>query len=597
MPPHVVILGGGISGLAAAYVLRRCAQAPLRVTLVENSSRLGGWLHSFRSGGDSLFEAGGRGLRPRNGGIAGLRLVEDLGLQPFALPSSRSATTRFLLRGGSLQALPTSTAGALTSSLVRPVILSAWRDLLQSPCSEQDETVDSFVTRHLGPHAAQVLFNALLGGIYAGDSTKLSVRSVFPVLWDLQQAHGSLSRAIAAKAFRSALDRSSSVASTGAPSEAVEALFSEKLGPNPSEFISTCAKATSVSFTHGVSTLTHALEFALLRHGEDGPKADEAVRAALWPHPRDLSWLQRTPPPPTASERALVGFSQRGCEVKIEKCTRATAIRTSLSREGVDVHCLRDGDPVPVVLRADRVISALPASALAEVLEASTGAEDGTKPAISALRSIPFASVAAVNLAWRGHVKDAAKRGFGYLVPACERLDGPLPGVLGMVFDSDVFPGQARILADAATRRVHGSSILTDAGIPDPDTRVTVMIGGATWPDVSALSSDELISIAQRAARAHVGITSEPCEAVPNVAHSAIPQYTISHHERVAAAEDGVRKQFGGRVQIIGNSFRGVGISDCLSGAIAAADQVLSTLSPAASGAEATGTRATALHG
>ncbi|XP_060054100.1 protoporphyrinogen oxidase isoform X2 [Erinaceus europaeus] len=105
----VVVLGGGISGLAACFHLTRGARPP-KVVLVEASERLGGWIHSVRGPDGAVFELGPRGIRPAGElGARTLLLVSELGLESEVLPvpgHHPAARNRFLYVDGSLHALP-----------------------------------------------------------------------------------------------------------------------------------------------------------------------------------------------------------------------------------------------------------------------------------------------------------------------------------------------------------------------------------------------------------------------------------------------------------------------------------------------------------
>lgn len=105
----VVVLGGGISGLAASYYLSR-APCPPKVVLVEGSERLGGWIRSVRGPDGAIFELGPRGIRPAGAlGARTLLLVSELGLDSEVLPvrgDHPAAQNRFLYVGGALHALP-----------------------------------------------------------------------------------------------------------------------------------------------------------------------------------------------------------------------------------------------------------------------------------------------------------------------------------------------------------------------------------------------------------------------------------------------------------------------------------------------------------
>lgn len=152
----VVVLGGGISGLAASYHLSRAPRPP-KVVLVEGSERLGGWIRSVRGPGGAVFELGPRGIRPAGAlGARTLLMVSELGLDSEVLPvrgDHPAAQNRFLYVGGALHALPTGFRGLLRPSppFSKPLFWAGLRELIKPRGKEPDETVHSFVQRRLGP--------------------------------------------------------------------------------------------------------------------------------------------------------------------------------------------------------------------------------------------------------------------------------------------------------------------------------------------------------------------------------------------------------------------------------------------------------------
>ncbi|XP_005400314.1 PREDICTED: protoporphyrinogen oxidase [Chinchilla lanigera] len=193
----VVVLGGGISGLAASYYLSR-ASCPPKVVLVEGSKRLGGWIRSIRGPGGAIFELGPRGIRPA--GVLGaqtLLLVSELGLDSEVLPvrgDHPAARNRFLYVGGALHLLPTGLRGLLRPSppFSKPLFWAGLRDLTKPRGKEPDETVHSFAQRRLGPEVASLAMDSLCRGVFAGNSRELSVRSCFPSLFQAEQSHRSV---------------------------------------------------------------------------------------------------------------------------------------------------------------------------------------------------------------------------------------------------------------------------------------------------------------------------------------------------------------------------------------------------------------------
>nr|XP_020029949.1 protoporphyrinogen oxidase isoform X3 [Castor canadensis] len=193
----VVVLGGGISGLAACYHLSR-APCPPKVVLVEASKRLGGWIRSVRGPDGAIFELGPRGIRPAGAlGARTLLLVSELGLDSEVLPvrgDHPAARNRFLYVGGALHPLPSGLRGILRPSppFSKPLFWAGLRELMKPRGKEPDETVHSFAQRRLGPEVASLAMDSLCRGVFAGNSRELSIRSCFPSLFQAEQTHRSI---------------------------------------------------------------------------------------------------------------------------------------------------------------------------------------------------------------------------------------------------------------------------------------------------------------------------------------------------------------------------------------------------------------------
>ncbi|KAL8860401.1 MAG: hypothetical protein Q9178_003060 [Gyalolechia marmorata] len=204
---NVAVLGGGITGLASAYYLAQ--QLPnAQVTLIEGSSRLGGWLHSKQidvGNGKVVFEQGPRTLRPsRPNGWVTLDLIRDLGLESQVLMTSKesvAAQNRFIYFPDHLVRLPgpgSSILNILYSMFTEPLyknMFSASLTELFKPAranSIDDESIGSFISRRFKSSLADNLVSAGIHGIYAGDIYQLSVRSIMPFLWYAEEAANSV---------------------------------------------------------------------------------------------------------------------------------------------------------------------------------------------------------------------------------------------------------------------------------------------------------------------------------------------------------------------------------------------------------------------
>ncbi len=186
----VVIIGGGISGLALAHDLGR-RSPELSVLVLERGQRPGGTLRTIERDGFRA-EAGPNGFLDR--GTDTLDLVERLGLSEELTQASPAAKHRFIQSNGSLVPLPEGPGAFLKSPVLTPK--GRARALLEpfiGPAEPgTEETLTQFVSRRLGAEVAQTLADAFVTGIFAGDPEQLSVDAAFPRLRALEQAHGSL---------------------------------------------------------------------------------------------------------------------------------------------------------------------------------------------------------------------------------------------------------------------------------------------------------------------------------------------------------------------------------------------------------------------
>ena len=192
---QVVVVGGGITGLACAHRLLRSG---VDVLLLEASAGTGGKIETVREGGYQ-FEAGPNTLmcgRPE------LRqLISELGLEGQMVPSAPSAKQRYIAKHGTLMPLPTRPIELLRSPLlgVRGVMRAAG-DLRRSRVSAlSPESAAEFVRRRFGARALENLAAPFLTGVYAGDVERLEAASVLRRLVDAERKHGSVIRGMLAE--------------------------------------------------------------------------------------------------------------------------------------------------------------------------------------------------------------------------------------------------------------------------------------------------------------------------------------------------------------------------------------------------------------
>jgi protoporphyrinogen/coproporphyrinogen III oxidase len=192
-----IIIGGGITGLAAAFEL---AQRSIPFTLFEASPRLGGLIRTEHVDGFTI-EAGPDSVLAQK--PAAIELCEALGLGS-RLISTTLPRTAFVLRDGRLHALPSPSVLGIPTTLggILGYGLLPWHArvrLALEPLiprqTPEDESVASFFRRRFGDATVDLVASPLLGGIHAGDIEQLSMRSLFPRFLDAEARRGSVLRA------------------------------------------------------------------------------------------------------------------------------------------------------------------------------------------------------------------------------------------------------------------------------------------------------------------------------------------------------------------------------------------------------------------
>ena len=194
----VIVVGGGISGLATAFLLRKRAEEAgidLDVTLLEKEERVGGKIWSIKEEG-YLCEWGPNGFldsKPQT-----LDLCRDLGAAERLLRSNDNARKRFIYTGGALNRLPENGPMFLKSGLISwpGKLRLALEPFIPKRTDGADETLASFGRRRLGEEALQKLIAPMVSGIFAGNPETMSLRSCFPRIAELEDQYGSLVRAM-----------------------------------------------------------------------------------------------------------------------------------------------------------------------------------------------------------------------------------------------------------------------------------------------------------------------------------------------------------------------------------------------------------------
>ena len=207
-PLEVAVIGGGITGLAAANRLLELAReqgAPLpSMRLLESTSRIGGAVLTERLG-EYLLEGGPDTLVARKPG--GIRLCEKLGLADrlFGVESRRSGTQ--VVRGGRLANLPRGflmmAPMRLSPMLASPLFSPAGKvrmmcEFLVPPRKDPDgdESLSSFVTRRFGREVLERAAEPIIAGLFTADAERMSLKMTMPRFLDLERRFGSVTRGL-----------------------------------------------------------------------------------------------------------------------------------------------------------------------------------------------------------------------------------------------------------------------------------------------------------------------------------------------------------------------------------------------------------------
>ena len=201
MSKRIVVIGGGITGLAAANRIKEIAAEKhpgLEVLLIEASERTGGPIRTIEREGFLVEEGPDAFITTKPWG---LNLCRRLGLDGELIETNDSKRRTYILRGSDLVEIPegfvmlapSRLTPFLTSSLFSwPGKLRMLLDLVIPRGRGGDESVAGFVRRRLGREALDRVAQPMIGGIYTGDAERLSLRATMPQYLELEEEHGSV---------------------------------------------------------------------------------------------------------------------------------------------------------------------------------------------------------------------------------------------------------------------------------------------------------------------------------------------------------------------------------------------------------------------
>ncbi|OMJ08748.1 Protoporphyrinogen oxidase [Smittium culicis] len=406
------VVGGGLSGLTAAYHLAQKLPAagsslnePVAITLVESSNRLGGWVQSERkeiqNGISVLNEKGPRTLR-LNGSRESksiLQIIDDLNLHDqvvFTPKDSPASLNKYIYHKGKMNSLPGKFSQIFSRfpPVLRPVVPAIFKDIFtrnNTPKDSLDESISSLLGRRFGNKIDDYMVSAIMAGIYASDTKKLSARMVTNQIFRADRISGKIVTGIP--------KAQESIAYNVSQSAFLKDQFDSEANDwnrrvkNNEYFWSKVSTSSLISFENGLQTLTDAIA------------ADLKSR-------KNVNIISSNP----CSNISKNKSSDHGAIVKLENGT---------------------------IINSGKVINTAPLLASKKFFTSEEIKETQIPKIFS---STEYSSIVVVNLTYKGS-NLTPYPGFGFLVP---RSTWSSLDAIGVVFDSCCLPEQD--LGDPITR-------------------------------------------------------------------------------------------------------------------------------------------------
>ncbi len=512
---RIVIIGGGITGLAAAHrILEREQELreQVELTLLEARPQVGGIVQTEEREG-FLLEGGPDSFLSEK--PATLDLARRLGLKSHLIETNKSYRRSFIVRHGRLLPVPQG-FHLIAPAQFWPFFASgifSWpgkarmaMDLLlprRNMNGKAEESLAEFVRRRLGREALERMAQPMIGGIYTADPEKLSLRATMPRFLEMERKHRSLIRALRKEAKSATMFRGSSP-TAGSPAG------QPGWGGTVREGTDTSGARYSLflSFDRGIQLLTDKL----------------AERIS------------------NSKSQITGGVHSSQAFIRVNTAVESLALeRESAVSDEVPRWKLKTSRSETLV--ADAICLALPTYVSANLLR------DIDDRLASELDKICYASSATINLGYKREDISHALDGFGFVVPFIERRS-----LIACTFSSVKFAGRA----------------------PEGCALMRAFVGGALQPEMYDLSQAELISRVCNDLRYLLGIKRPPLFAEVSRWEHSMPQYHVGHIERVKGIQERVASL--PALTLAGNAYSGPGIADCIRSGEAAANTLIDAL-------------------
>lgn len=456
---QILVVGGGITGLSAAYYVQEKINEqnlPYRVQLVEASDRLGGKIATeYRDG--FTIERGPDSFLARK--TAALKLIEKVGLQ-HSLVRNATGQAYILVRNklhkipqGSFMGIPTEVRPFLFSRLfsLKGKLRAGFDYVLPKGKEAEDQSLGLFFRRRFGNELVEHLIEPLLSGIYSGDIDEMSLMSTFPNFYHLEQKYGSLIKGL-----------------------------NKSMPKQPKK--KQASKGIFMALTGGFESLVNALEKQLADIIKTGVAVDH-----------------------------------------IEK--KETGYHVLLS----------DG----TVYKANSIIITTPHDTLPKMLS--------QYDVFKHVESIPNTSVANIALAFDEEALKHNMQGTGFVVSR----------------NSNV-----RITATTWTERKWPHTT------PKEKVLLRSYVGGPHDGEAATLTDEELVDIVINDLNKLVKIKGEPDFSIISRFENKMPQYIVGHEAIIRKINEFTKNHLNG-MKIVGSSYTGVGVPDCIEAGEKAADEII----------------------
>jgi oxygen-dependent protoporphyrinogen oxidase len=517
---HIVVIGGGITGLAAAHQLLERSQASreqVLVSLLEAGPRVGGVIQSEQRDGFLLEHGPDSFLSEKPQALA---LARRLGLETHLIETNENHRRSFIVRRGRLLPVPEG-FHLLAPGRLWPFVTSgifSWSgkarmamDLLlprrnlngnadASGDATGDESLAHFVRRRLGQEALERMAQPMVGGIYTADPETLSLQATMPRFLQMEREHRSLIRAL--------WKQNRITSGAGVEYGGEEKAASSRRTPNST---SGARYSLFLSFDRGMQFFTDKL----------------AERISNF----EIHASQET-----GSSVGSIRVNTQVTSVELERMSPASG----------EAARWRVATNTNEILVADAVCLALPGPVSAQLVR-----NIDTELA-SELDDISYASSATINLAYNRADIPHALDGFGFVVPIIEKRS-----LIACTFSSVKFAGRA----------------------PEGCVLLRAFIGGVLQPEMLNLEEENIVARVLADLRDLLGIEQPPLFSELTRWDNSMPQYHVGHLQKVQRIQERVARL--PHLTLAGNAYSGPGIPDCIRSGEAAAEEILRLLASA----------------